>query len=130
MSRHVDLLFLQVFRHLDQGQAHKFAIEFERSLPANERLSGIVFPSTSSTKANDTTPIAGTPRTFSQRNVSSMFLDSSKDAFQKLTRTAYELAMNPTLSLNQFTTLVKVQRQNGVRLVKGKPFLNCSILCS
>ena len=65
------------------------------------------------------TPTTGGPRTFTQRNVESMFLDSSKDAFVKLTRTAYELAMNPTLSLNQFKTLVKVQCQNGVRLVKG-----------
>lgn len=65
------------------------------------------------------TPTAGTSRTFVQRNVVSMFEDNSKDAFRKLTRTAYELAMNPTLSLNQFTTLVKVQRQNGVRLIQG-----------
>ena len=48
-----------------------------------------------------------------------MFGNNSKDAFIKLTRTVYELAMNPTLSLKQFTTLVKVQQQNGVRLVQG-----------
>ena len=55
-------------------------------------------------------------RSFSQRDVGSMFGNNSKDAFIKLTRTVYELAMNPTLPLNQFTTLVKVQQQNGVRL--------------
>ena len=44
-----------------------------------------------------------------------MCLKNSRDAFLKLTRTAYELALNPTLSLSQFSTLVKVQRDNGVR---------------
>ena len=48
-----------------------------------------------------------------------MFQNNSKDAFIQSTRTAHELAMNPTIPLNQFTTLVKVQRQNGVRLVQG-----------
>ena len=58
-------------------------------------------------------------RTFSQRDLGSMFQNNSKDAFIQSTRTAHELAMNPTIPLNQFTTLVKVQRQNGVRLVQG-----------
>ena len=48
-----------------------------------------------------------------------MLANNSKDAFIKLIRTVYELAINPTLPLNQFTTLVKVQQQNGVHLVQG-----------
>ena len=80
--------------------------------PANERMPGIELTSSSSSASSKT-------RTFSQRDVGSMFENNSKDAFIKLTRTAYELAMILTLSLNQFTTLVKVQRQNGVRLVQG-----------
>jgi len=47
-----------------------------------------------------------------------MCLKNSRDAFLKLTRTAYELALNSTLSLSQFSTLVKVQQDNGVRLVQ------------
>ena len=37
----------------------------------------------------------------------------------KLFRTAYELAINPTLPLSQFKTLVKIQRKNGSRLIEG-----------
>ena len=44
---------------------------------------------------------------------------STKGGYTKLFRTAYELAMNPTISLAQFHTLVKVQRKNGVRLIEG-----------
>ena len=37
----------------------------------------------------------------------------------KLFRTAYELAINPTLPLSQFKTLIKIQRKNGSRLIEG-----------
>ena len=94
----------QVFRHLNEGQGHKIALEFERNEPHETR---ILLASTSTS--------AGP----SQRSVLSMCNDNSRDAFLKLTRTAYELAMNPTLPLSQFSTLVKVQRDNGIRLVQG-----------
>ena len=45
---------------------------------------------------------------------------ATKEGYMKLFRTAYELAMNPTISLSQFRTLVKVQRKNGVRLMVGR----------
>ena len=45
-------------------------------------------------------------KAFSQRGVGSMFKNNSKNVFIKLTRTAYELVMNLTLPLNQFTTFV------------------------
>lgn len=35
-------------------------------------------------------------------------------------RTAYTFAMEPTLSSRQFKTLIKVQRDNGARLIQGK----------
>ena len=35
-------------------------------------------------------------------------------------KTAYTLALEPTLPSRQFKTLVKVQRENGVRLIEGK----------
>ena len=44
---------------------------------------------------------------------------ATKEGYMKLFRTAYELAMNPTISLSQCCTLVKVQRKNGVRLIDG-----------
>lgn len=35
-------------------------------------------------------------------------------------RTAYELALNPTMALKHFKVLVKCQRDNGVILIDGK----------
>ena len=38
----------------------------------------------------------------------------------KMIKTAYELALNPTMPLKQFKVLVKCQRQNGVVLIEGR----------
>ena len=35
-------------------------------------------------------------------------------------RTAYELALTPSMPLKHFDVLIKCQRQNGVRMVKDK----------
>ena len=88
---------------------HKTAVEHERNLPVSERI-----PDVNLTVSSSATPC------FSQKNIQSMCLQNSHDAFLKLTRTAYELALNPALPLSQFETLVKVQPMNGVRLVQGK----------
>ncbi len=38
----------------------------------------------------------------------------------KMIKTAYELAMNPTMPLKHFKVLVKCQRENGVVLIDGR----------
>ena len=48
-----------------------------------------------------------------------MTASNTKNMYMKMFRTAFELAMNPTASLKQFKTLIKVQRQNRVVLVEG-----------
>ena len=48
-----------------------------------------------------------------------MTASNTKNMYMKMFRTAFELAMNPTVSLKQFKTLIKVQRQNRVVLVEG-----------
>lgn len=35
-------------------------------------------------------------------------------------KTAYELALHPTMPLTHFKTLIKCQRMNGVRLIDGR----------
>ena len=35
-------------------------------------------------------------------------------------RTAYEMAMTPSMSHRHFEILVKCQRENGVKLIKGR----------
>ena len=44
---------------------------------------------------------------------------TSTEAYRKLIRTAYELAMSPHLPLKTFELLVKCQRENGVKLIQG-----------
>ena len=48
-----------------------------------------------------------------------MTASNTKNMYMKMFRAAYKLAMNPTVSLKQFKTLIKVQRQNRVVLVEG-----------
>ena len=79
-------------------------MELENSEPAEQRLSTVSLEQTSQPQ---------------QKRVAAMFMDNSRDAYTKLMRTAYELALNPTLPMRQFKTLVKVQMQNGVRLIEG-----------
>ena len=55
-----------------------------------------------------------------QRNIKRMCETSTRDGYLKFFRTAYQLAINPTLPMTQFKTLIKVQRQNGVCLLQGK----------
>ena len=45
---------------------------------------------------------------------------STHEAYMKMIKTAYELAMNPTMPLKHFKVLVKCQRQNGVILIDGR----------
>lgn len=52
--------------------------------------------------------------------------NSARDSFLKLIRTAYEMALNPSMPLKHFKILVKCQRENGVRLVEGKDDSNAA----
>ena len=54
-----------------------------------------------------------------QKKIITMTASNTKNMYMKMFRTAYKLAMNPTGSLKQFKTLIKVQRQNRVVLVEG-----------
>ena len=84
------------------GNGHKYALELEKAKPVDQRIipSSVMSQSTSK-----------------QKRIDVMQNENSKEAYMKL---AYELAMNPTMPICQFKTLVKVQRQNGVRLIDGK----------
>ena len=69
-------------------------------------------------KANPELDVTNNPGP-SQSRVDVITQKSSRDAYIKLIRTAYELALNSTMSLNHFSTLVKIQRLNGIRLIEG-----------
>ena len=43
-----------------------------------------------------------------------------REGYIKLFRTACTLTIEPTLPPSQFKTLVKLQKENGARLIKGE----------
>ena len=49
---------------------------------------------------------------------------STTEAYLKMIRTAYELALSPTMPLKQFKLLIKCQRENGVVLIEGRGHRN------
>ena len=67
-------------------------------------------------------PEKALPSTFNQRRIYHVWdKNMSKGyGYVKLFHTAYILALEPTLSLSQFKTLVKVKREKDIRLIQGK----------
>ena len=55
-----------------------------------------------------------------QPDIQESLNDSGREAFIKLMRTAYEMAITPSIPHKHFIVLVKCQRANCVRLVQGK----------
>ena len=96
------LILLQVERHL-KSKCHQIALEIKNGKPPNER-------------AIDT--LAG----LSQTRVDDMSLEhvSTREAYVRLMNTAYELTVNPTMSLRPFEMMITVQRNNGVQFISGK----------
>ena len=94
--------FSKVIRHLG-GQAHNKAVEVERAKPNNEK----------------TVPKKALPSTLNQPRIDHVCDKNMREGYIKLFRTAYTLAIEPTLPLSQFKT-VKMQRENGVRLIQGE----------
>ena len=94
------LISPKVIRHLG-GQAHNIAVEVDRAKPNNEKA----------------VPKKSLPCTLNQARIDHVCDKNMREGYIKLFRTAYTLAIEPTLPLSQFKILVKVQRENGVRLI-------------
>ena len=97
------LTLLQLDRHLQESREHRYAANLERGLEKDARV------------VEEGEKGAAQVTIDNPRN-----LEVVKEARLKLLRTAYTLAMNPTIALSQFKTLVKVQTDNGVRLIEGE----------
>ena len=94
--------FIHFVRHLDkEGGALSIALSIEREKPQEERVKNVCLTD------------------LVQKKITTMTNNNTKNIYVKMVMTAYELAMTPTVSLTQFKTFIKVQRQNGVVLVKG-----------
>ena len=86
-------------RHL-LGEAHKIALMLDNRQNPEQRLD--------------------TSKRPVQPDIRESLNDSGREAFKKLMRTAYEMAITPSMPHKHFKVLVKCQRANGVRLVEGK----------
>ena len=91
-----------VDRHLT-GSAHEIALHTENEKPVEERMG---------TLCSNSSVV--------QTSVVTSMKDSSRSAYVRMFRTAYELALTPSMPLKHFDVLIKCQRQNGVRLIKDK----------
>ena len=84
------------------GQARKIAVELETAKPNNEKA----------------VPKKALTSTLNQPRIDHVCDKNMREGYIRLFRTAYTLAIEPTLPLSQFKILVKVQRKNGVRLIQ------------
>lgn len=82
---------------------HVLALETEASKPSTERLD-VLIPK-------------GTPV---QKRVDDLSGKSFRSGYMRLMKTAYNLALHPTMSLNSFGMLISTQRMNGVKFISGK----------
>ena len=65
--------------------------------------------------------------TSSQPKIRDSIKKASEDAYKKMIRTAYNMTMEPSLPSRQFKTLIKCQRENGIRLIDGRlKIFHCS----
>ena len=55
-----------------------------------------------------------------QPRIDAALQNSTAEIYLKMFKTAYQLAVNPTMPLKHFKVLVKCQRENGVVLVQGR----------
>ena len=85
-------------------QGHAIALEYERLLTRED------VASTSSGRVAPKRPICN--------NIADAMHRQAREGYRKLLVTAYNLAVDG-LPFNRFKTLVRVQKQNGVKLVKG-----------
>ena len=92
-------------RHLT-SKSHEIALLIEREKPTGEG-SGLSRPGEGSARVI-------------QPTIVSCVTASAREAFRKLLKTAYELALTPSMPLKHLEVLVKCQKQNGVKLIQGK----------
>ena len=92
--------------HHLKSKSHEIALLLEREKPTGE---GSCL----------SRPGEGSARVI-QPTIVSCVTASAREAFRKLLKTAYELALTPSMPLKHFEVLVKCQKQNGVKLIQGK----------
>ena len=47
---------------------------------------------------------------------------SNRECYRRMMVSAYELAINPTMSLNTFKVIINIQRRNKLKFISGKFF--------
>ena len=80
------------------------AVEIEQAKPSDHRV------------------IATSISNMSQPTIETTTSSGARIGYIRLMNTADKLAITPTFSMNQFQTLIKIQRKNGVKFIAGKKF--------
>ena len=62
----------------------------------------------------------------SQPTIETTTSSGTRICYIRLINAAYKLAITLTFSMNQFQTLIKIQRKNGVKFIAGKKVSSCS----
>ena len=73
-------------------------------------------------KPSDHRVIATSISNMSQPTIETTTSSGARICYIRLMNTANELVTTPTFSMNQFQTLIKIQRKNGVKFIEGKKF--------
>jgi hypothetical protein len=97
-----------VTRHLS-GKVHSIALEFERLLGTAVAASSDSPASTSSSSTSHG----------HQPKINTSLSQASRTAYGKLFKTAYKVATDG-LPLKAYTSMVQLQKENGVKLLNGK----------
>jgi hypothetical protein len=87
---------IKVDRHL-KGETHRLAVQIEDRYsedPGSSRVTNL--------------------------DIENSVTQDNRDALSKMLRTAYEMALKPSMPHSHFETLIKCQRMNGVILLEGK----------
>lgn len=92
------------------------AMDFQRLDPEGETQNTIVSSNEKTSAASSCT----------RPKVDVAMVQSSQEAYLRLFRTAYNLAV-AGMPLESFTTMVKTQKENGLQLIKGDSDLSFSI---
>ena len=90
------MIIIKVDRHL-KGKSHRLAVQIENGYsedPGSSRVTNF--------------------------DIENSVPHDSRDALLKMLKTAYEMALKPSMTHSHFQTLIKCQRINGLLLLEGK----------
>ena len=107
-----------VGRHCKPGSLHEFAARLSKSHKRNENSDEATLePDPEPTSSHSISENIQASK--DQPGIDTMLMGNSRDAYQKLFRTAFFIALEE-ISFSKFSSLVDLQKKNGVKFLDGK----------